>query len=48
MTELYLVGIGGIHHIRGDRMIEVFDEKLVDECLSEVADSDIKTYAYCL
>ena len=29
-------------------MIEVFDEKLVDECLSEVADSDIKTYAYCL
>jgi len=29
-------------------MIEVFDEKLVDECLSEVADSDIKIYAYCL
>ena len=29
-------------------MIEVFDEKDVKECLSEVKDSDIKTYAFCL
>ena len=29
-------------------MVEVFDEKLVDECLSEVADSNIKMYAYYL
>lgn len=29
-------------------MIEVFDEKDVEECLSEVKDSDIKTYAFWL
>lgn len=29
-------------------MIEVFDEKDVEECLSEVKDSNIKTYAFCL
>ena len=29
-------------------MIEVFDEKDVEECLAEVADSDIKTYAFWL
>ena len=29
-------------------MIEVFDENDVKECLAEVTDSDIKTYAFCL
>ena len=29
-------------------MIEVFDEKDVEECLSEVKDSNIKTYAFWL